>query len=173
MKIYLGTQSKIKLEAVDRFLKKNNFKDYTLAGLIVDSGVSDTPMEDETFVGAKNRADNCANQIIDPSSLYIGLESGLSKYLDNYFEFCVCVCIFEGQYYYGTSSYMMLPKGISEQMDQGKEHANLMKELDKQTGQQIKDTWIYYSQGKLTRSISFEEAIRNAIFAIPTLFNQK
>lgn len=171
MKIYLGTKSKIKLEAVERFMRENDLKDFSIVGLDISSGVSDTPMEQETFLGAKNRADNCFTKINDSTSLYIGLESGLTKYQNIYFEFCVCVCIFEGQYYYGTSSYMMLPNGISEQMDQGNEHANLMKELDKQTGQQIKDTWIYYSQGKLSRNISFEEALRNAVFAIPNLIN--
>jgi non-canonical (house-cleaning) NTP pyrophosphatase len=169
MKIISGTESSLKLAVITEFLKSNyNFK-VDLICTNADSGVPETPYADDTYKGAINRAQFCFDKFKDPSAMYIGIESGLERKLESYFEFCVCCIFFKGSYYYGISSEMMLPLSISTRLEDNETHEHIMQELDKQSSLNIKDTWHHYSQGQIKREVSLFEAIRNAFYAIPDL----
>jgi non-canonical (house-cleaning) NTP pyrophosphatase len=87
MKIAVGTESKLKLDAVSEAIKELHIIDeFELIGLTVQSKVPETPYNKQTKIGSINRAKNCLEE--QPGlDLYIGIESGLEdRYGDLYEE---------------------------------------------------------------------------------------
>lgn len=71
MKIIIGSLNQAKINAV-----KNVFKNYVVEAINSSSNISDQPMtDDETLLGAINRAKNCHKNY--PTDLAIGLEGGV------------------------------------------------------------------------------------------------
>ena len=76
----------------------------------VDSGVSDQPFDEETYLGALNRVNN----LIIPEEkidFYISCEAGIETFLGKYFNVQV-VCIFDAKskkYFFGKSAGWQIP----------------------------------------------------------------
>lgn len=57
MKVLVGSENPVKIQSVrESFL--TFFEHVEVEGILVDSGVAEQPINDETFEGAKNRAGN-------------------------------------------------------------------------------------------------------------------
>lgn len=165
MQIVLGSASKRKLQIAQTILKEF-YPDAKVQGKEVSSGVSETPYDQETKMGAKNRAKQ-VQMLFPDSDFAIGIESGLVKrYGDLYEEAWACVMSKSGESFFGYSSGLKIPESIIREMKKGTAHADLMNQFDEQLGIKTKDTWGSYSGKLISRDVSLQEALRNALIQI-------
>jgi len=78
MKIVVGSQSAVKLDAVKNALV--NRKNIEVVGVKANSGAPEQPIGDETLLGARNRAAD-ARKLAPDADLYIAIENGI--FLEN------------------------------------------------------------------------------------------
>lgn len=93
MFIHVGSTNEVKVQAVRDVCKLYPaLSDALIISHKTKSGVSEQPMSlDETVLGSINRANAAAGFSLDPSSIGIGIESGLMKVpytLTGYMDFC-------------------------------------------------------------------------------------
>ncbi len=166
MKFILGTQSQRKKKSVEKVLKQLlPDQNVEVINFAAESGVSETPWEQETFDGARNRAKACINEDAD---YYIGLESGLVKrYGHVYEEAWACILNKDHKEYFGYSSGLKVPDYITKKMESLKlKHWEVMKFLEEEHNLPGDDTWGNYSSQMIVRDLSLEEALRNALVQI-------
>jgi non-canonical (house-cleaning) NTP pyrophosphatase len=169
MKFLIGTNNKQKVavarEVIEQMLHGVEF---TLNGHDVASGYGETPIAEETKLGAYNRAVALlSNHECDYA---IGIESGLvSRYGDTYEEAWCCIITTTGAYY-GYSSGLKVPDILTQKMKaENVEHFEALRDdeikklLPEKEG---KDTWTNYSGRMIARRISFEESLRNTLVQI-------
>lgn len=168
MKIYLGTKSSIKIEAVREILrlfinKKLIGKDFKLITHNVTPIVPATPNNSDTLKGAKNRALYLYKKYKNLGDCFIGLESGLVKRYKYPFEECWCFVIDnKGRKFVGYSSGYYLPKKVTDGLKNGEKHIDIMRALERETKIPQKDTWAIYTHNLISRHESIKEATRNA-----------
>ncbi len=169
MKIAIGTLSKRKAAVVNKVLKSfRGDSKVSITPYPSKSFVPETPWDKETFLGAKNRALQCKENIKEVE-YSIGLESGLvERYGQIFEEAWACVVTKNGKEYYGYSSGLKLPEFIIKKMDEmNLPHYKIMDILDREEGRlNNDDTWGTYSEKMLIRDVSLEEALRNAFVQI-------
>ncbi len=166
MKFIVGTKNAQKVSVVKRVVA-DIVKDYVLVEAIdIPSLVPDTPYNEETKQGAYNRARQLVKS--HASAYCIGLESGLVERYDLLFEEAwACVC-YKNQVYYGYSSGLVIPEYVRQKMEElNLEHGPTMNHIRGELGQfDDRDTWGTYSGKAILRTISIEEALRNALVQI-------
>ncbi|MEI7603554.1 MAG: inosine/xanthosine triphosphatase [bacterium] len=87
----------------------------------VPSGVSDQPMSDEeTLLGAKNRAINARNAILD-ADYWVGIEGGVSDNGDEMTAFAWIVIVSKNMIGKSRTSTFILPQKIAELIRGGME----------------------------------------------------
>jgi non-canonical (house-cleaning) NTP pyrophosphatase len=166
MKIYLGSKSELKHEALKEaisFIKGKNLVSDEVKLITRDpnSGVPTTPNESETYTGAKNRAISIIDNIGD---VFLGLESGLIRRESVMFEECWCVIVDNKKNeWIGISSSVQLPENVTTQLESGQSHVDSVNKIADKYGLSHKDTWGIYTKGVLPRSTSLFEAARNAL----------
>ncbi|BCU71252.1 inosine/xanthosine triphosphatase [Stygiolobus caldivivus] len=165
--LYLGSLSKLKYEAAQEVLSEYNVKAKVIP-YKVDSGVPLTPLQDETYIGAKNRAYALMGEINDENSAYVGLESGLVNRYNTLFEETVCVILYKGKEYVSYSSGIKIPDHIIFAISKGRKHYEILNEIGKEKSVNPKDTWGIYTNFRLTRKIELKEAFRNALINLIT-----
>lgn len=132
IKIFVGSQNPVKIEAVrDSFIKY--FDEVEVEGINVQSGVHDQPVNDDTFIGAKNRASSLKEMAEEKklkADFFVGIEGGISKLHEKWFALGVmCVINKEGKIGYGTSPLFELPVNITEELLGGTELGDVMDRL--------------------------------------------
>lgn len=83
MKVLIATKNQGKIEGAKRALL-NYFDNIEIQGIPVESNVSEQPVNDETYIGAKNRVKNLkkyARENNIKADLYLGVESGINNLL--------------------------------------------------------------------------------------------
>ena len=83
MKALIATKNQGKIEGAKKALS-NYFEDIQIQGIPVPSEVSEQPVNDETYIGAKNRIKNLkkyAKENNIDADLYLSVESGISNKL--------------------------------------------------------------------------------------------
>ena len=125
MKIAVGTKNPNKLEAVSEIIKKI-WADAEIISLDVISGISDQPLDDdETILGATNRAKNVLKQT--GADLGIGIEGGLTKRGNELFVTNWAVVIDkENNLGIGAGPSFILPEQVAKEIDTGKELGEVM-----------------------------------------------
>lgn len=172
MNIILGTTSEIKRQALVEILTQYRdvlpfLQDYKVTSYEAESLVPVTPYNSQTLEGARNRTKELLEKYSEEGDLFIGLESGLVEREDMLFEECWCVIFNKNkQEYVGYSSGLLLPNNITTEMKKGKSHPEALKEIAEEMGISHKDTWSIYSGGKISRTESIKEALRNALLSI-------
>lgn len=165
MKIIVGTKNPTKVAVVEAV-----FQQVLGSALIIvvahdaKSNVPEAPHDRETYEGALQRAQECST--IVGCDFYVGIESGLAKRYGNLFEEAWAVVITkEGKRLLGYSSGLMLPNVVRKRMTSGEKHNEIMASLDKQFNlpDDNRDTWSRYTGGNISRQVSLEEALRNAL----------
>lgn len=121
-KVIIASNNPVKIQAV-----RNGFKQmfpsqaFEFIGMSVDSGVSDQPMtSDETFIGAKNRADNVSIEVID-ADFHVGIEGGIEQTGGEMAAFAWVVIKSNGTYGKSKTGTFYLPRQVVELVNQGKE----------------------------------------------------
>ena len=97
------------------------FDTVEVTGISVSSNVSNQPIDDETFAGARNRAFELKN-LVDKerngdADFFVGIEGGLTKLFHRWFCFGVmCIMDSTGRTGYGTAPFFELPSNITEKV---------------------------------------------------------
>lgn len=163
-KFYIGTNNVRKIESARKVLTEVLGTDgFTISGKDVPSGVGETPHDEDTMLGAQNRAQALIQ--LDDCEFGIGLESGLVERYGHIYEEAWCCVSGAEKTTYGYSSGLTVPDLITRRMkNEGLEHFEVLRDIKlllPEKGE--KDTWGNYSALRLTRALSFEEALRNAL----------
>ena len=112
MKILIGTKNPGKIkgakEAFDMF-----FENVEIEGIVVSSNVSEQPLNDEIYLGAKNRVDNlikyAENNNIE-AEYFLGIESGITNLLGQWIIINIAIIKDKDGYEsFGTSSGFPVP----------------------------------------------------------------
>jgi non-canonical (house-cleaning) NTP pyrophosphatase len=130
------------------------------------SGVRETPHDQETLDGARNRARACRR--LYPNAFCIGLESGLVERFEQWFEEAWAFVIApDGREAVGYSSGLRVPDYVLRRMrESGLPHAEVMGLIESERGIPANDTWGNYSGGRIGRVVGLEEALRNAFVLV-------
>lgn len=93
MKVLVGTTNPGKIEGVKQALM-SYYEDVEIAGCEVSSLVNDQPINKETIIGARNRANNSYQYALDKNieaDYYIGIEEGIMEIYGNWYDVNVAV----------------------------------------------------------------------------------
>lgn len=167
MKILVGSKNPVKINAVNDAFSLY-YKSIELLGISVNSFVSDQPINEETFIGAENRAIEL--QKINKSKklnadFFVGIEGGIQLIYKKWFAFgCMCVIHKSGQTSFGTSANFELPQIVTEQLLYRKELGHVMDEImqqenTKQNGGAIS----YFTVGKMNRKQLYVPGLISAL----------
>ncbi|MDN5274428.1 MAG: hypothetical protein JWP06_329 [Candidatus Saccharibacteria bacterium] len=164
MNIIVGTKNKAKIAIVTQVMAEFIPSDeMTVTGIDTPSGVPDTPRGEQIKQGAYNRAQNVAT--IKLAEYGIGIESGLVERYGVWFEEAWACIIIDGKSYYGYSSGLPIPEYVLQTMQkEDLEHGPAMRQiLTELSRPDERDTWGTYSDKLILRSVSLQEALRNAL----------
>ena len=168
MKIIIGTKNQKKIDVTLRvFSSVLNSKEVEVKGHDADSKVPAAPHDEETYQGAYNRALACYQ--LGGADYYIGIESGLVSRYGNIFEEAWAVILSrDGTKKIGYSSGLMLPEIVVSRMNEGQKHNDVMASFDTELNapDDNNDTWSRYTGGSISRQVSLEEALRNALIQV-------
>ena len=112
MKFVIATKNQGKIEGAKRALNYY-FKDVEIEGIPVNSDVSEQPVNDEIYIGAKNRVKNlkeyCKQNNIK-ADLYLSIESGITNSLGRWMITNIAVIEDNNKFEsYGTSPSFPVP----------------------------------------------------------------
>lgn len=112
MKVLIATKNQGKIEGAKRALL-NYFNNLEIHGIPVESNVSEQPVNDEIYAGAKNRVKNLkvyAQQNGIKADLYLSIESGITNALGRWLITNIAVIEDNGNFEsYGTSPSFPVP----------------------------------------------------------------
>ena len=119
MRVLVGSENPVKIQSV-RESFSNFFEHVEVEGIRVDSGVAEQPIDDETFDGAKNRAQN-VKRINDQQNLgaafFVGIEGGVLQLHGRRFIFnAVYILDQRNRDSFAASGLYELPSAISEDL---------------------------------------------------------
>ena len=119
MKILIATKNQGKIEGAKRALS-NYFDNIEIQGIPVESNVSEQPVNDEIYTGAKNRVKNLklyAQENNIEADLYLSIESGIHNLLGRWMITNIAVIEdnkdFES---YGTSPSFPVPDNLVQKV---------------------------------------------------------
>lgn len=121
-KVIIASKNPVKIQAVKNSFKKMfPFQKFEFIGVSVPSNVSDQPFgNNETYRGAKNRADNAFSAVKD-ADFCVGIESGIG-HVENEMEAFAWVFIKSGgKYGKARAGTFFLPKQVVGLIKKGKE----------------------------------------------------
>ncbi len=112
MKVLIATKNQGKVEGAKRALL-NYFDDIEIEGIPVESNVGDEPVNDQIYIGAKNRVRNlkeyCKQNDIE-ADLYLSIESGINNVLGRWMITNIAVIEDNNDFEsYGTSPSFPVP----------------------------------------------------------------
>lgn len=115
MKAIIATKNQGKIEGAKRALSYY-FKDIEIEGIAVNSDVSEQPVNDDIYKGAKNRVKNlkeyCKQNNIK-SDLYLSIESGITNSLGRWMITNIAVIEDNSEFEsYGTSPSFPVPERL-------------------------------------------------------------
>ncbi len=115
MKVLVATKNQGKIEGAKRALLKY-FDDVEISGIPVDSNVGEQPVNDEIYIGAKNRVKNLktyAKKNNIEADLFLAVESGINNSLGRWM--ITNIAVIEDNYEfesYGTSPSFPVPDNL-------------------------------------------------------------
>lgn len=121
--IVVASKNPVKIQAVEAGFRSLFPEElFEVVGVSVPSGVSDQPMTDEeTFLGAKNRADRASLVVLD-ADLFVGIEGGVEGVGSDELACFAWVVVKSGdQYGKARTGTFFLPKPVVALIKEGKE----------------------------------------------------
>ena len=177
MLVLVGSKNPVKIESVKDAFDKY-YPNVTVQGIEVSSGVPDQPVNEDTFNGAKNRAD--ALLLIDKArglgaQYFVGIEGGIINIFGKWFSLgCICILDDKGKTGFGTSPQFTLPQNIIDKLLQGIELGTVIDEITDQHNSKQKSGAIgHLTKEVITRKDLYTQGIITALipFLNPDLFN--
>ena len=115
MKVLIATKNQGKIEGAKRALL-NYYNDIDIQGIPVDSNVGEQPVDNEIYIGAKNRVKNLkkyAKENNINADLYLSIESGINKLLGRWMITNIAVIEDNKEFEsYGTSPSFPVPERL-------------------------------------------------------------
>ena len=93
MKVLIGTTNPGKIKGAELALK-HYYQDVEIEGIKVDSNVPEQPVNEDVYLGAKNRVDNLIKYAQDnglQADMYMAIEAGLSNGLGKWCNYNIAV----------------------------------------------------------------------------------
>ena len=174
MKILVGSKNPVKVKSVEEAFSLY-FQNVTAEGIEVDPGVPIQPVNDETYIGAQNRAMKL-KEINDRQNLgadfFVGIEGGIAKQYNRWFAFgCMCIIDKEGNKAFGNSPQFELPEVVNKKLLAGIELGEVMDEiLNEQNTKQKQGAIGFFTNGVMNRKELYIEGLKVAI--IPFLHKE-
>lgn len=121
-KVIIASKNPVKIQAVKNGVEKMfPNQQFEFIGVSVPSNVSDQPLSNsETFLGAKNRANN-ASDIIKDAHFYVGIEGGIEQIENEMEAFAWIVVKSSNTYGKSKTATFFLPKEVVSLIKEGKE----------------------------------------------------
>ena len=157
MKILVGSKNPVKILAAQEVFEKY-FTDVKVTGFQISSGVSDQPINNETFKGAENRAVEL-KKINDKKNInadyFVGIEGGITKQHNRWFAFGgMCIIDKDNKKAYGSSPQFELPDFVIEQLLNGVELGDVMDKLINTTNSKHKSGAIGFFTNNIITKIA-------------------
>ena len=167
MKILVGSKNPVKIASVEESFAKY-FDNIDVIGIEVESGVSEQPVNDETFVGAKNRATKLLQLNLDQNldaEIFVGIEGGIVNQFGKWFAFgCMCIIDKDGKVGFGMSPHFELPPIVVEKLLQGIELGDVMNEImNLQNTKQKHGAIGFFTNGVMNRKELYVEGLKVAV----------
>ena len=167
MKILVGSKNPVKIEAVKIAFSKY-FSEVEVMGLEVDSNVPVQPVNEETFRGAQNRAENLRminrERSLD-AQFFAGIEGGIQQIYSRWFAFgCMCIMDEMGRTGFGTSSHFELPEEVSKRLLNGEELGDVMDQITGDENSKQKQGAVgYFTKGVIDRKELYVQGLNMAL----------
>lgn len=136
MKMVIGTKNPGKIEGAKEAFN-NYFDNFEIEGISSSSNVGEQPVNEEIYLGAKNRVDNLIKYMNDndlEADYYLGIESGITNLLGKWVIINIAVIKDKNGYEsWGTSSGFPVPDKYVEEIvntDLGQVMDNMFNEHD-------------------------------------------
>lgn len=155
MKILVGSKNPVKISAANEAFSLY-FDNIEVVGITVPSFVPDQPINEETYQGAQNRANELHKINFDQNlnaEFSVGIEGGIQKTFNKWFAFgCMCLVHKSGKTSFGTSAHFELPDIVTKQLLERKELGHVMNELMEQENTKQKGGAIsFFTNGRMDR----------------------
>jgi len=167
MKILVGSKNPVKIKSVEEAFSLY-FQNFSVEGIEVNSGVPVQPINDETYIGAQNRAARLKEmsevQNLD-ADFFVGIEGGIAKLFNRWFAFgCMCIIDKENNVGFGNSPNFELPDMIVKKLLTGSELGRVMDEiLNQQNTKQKQGAIGFFTNGVMNRKELYVEGLKVAI----------
>ncbi len=167
MKILVGSKNPVKIEAVKIAFSKY-FSEVEVMGLEVDSNVPVQPVNEETFRGAQNRAENLRminrERSLD-AQFFAGIEGGIQQIYSRWFAFgCMCIMDEMGRTGFGTSCHFELPEEVSKRLLNGEELGDVMDHITGDENTKQKQGAVgYFTKGGIDRKELYVQGLNMAL----------
>ena len=172
MKVLVGSENSVKIQSVkEGFL--TFFEHVEVEGISVDTGVPHQPVNNETFEGAKHRAENI-KRINDQQNLdatfFVGIEGGVLQLLDRWFSVNVVYILDRhNRDSFATTGLYELPNALSKDVLIKKDLGHAMEELANDNyAARERGTVAFLTDGKMDR---FQNQVQGVILALIPFVN--
>lgn len=167
LRVLVGSKNPVKIDSVKEAFAKY-FEDVEAVGIETESGVSVQPVNNETFEGARNRAQNLRkinNEQNLNADFFVGIEGGIAKQYNKWFAFgCMCVVDKHGSEGFGTSPHYELPDFVVEKLLRGIELGEVMDEITNEQNTKQKNGAIgFFTNGVMNRKELYIEGLKVAV----------
>ncbi len=129
--VVVGSKNPVKINATQQAFSRH-FPYVEVTGVSVPSGVREQPIGEETYVGARNRAQRLVEQATDhpQASYFVGIEGGFEETHGEWFSFgCMSVLDKEGREGLGKTSHFILPPSLMKRIHEGEELGPVMDDV--------------------------------------------
>ncbi len=140
MKVLIGTKNFAKIEGAKQALERY-YDNIEIEGVDVSSDVSDQPLNDEIYNGAKNRVDNLIKYALENNidvDYFLGIESGITNLLGKWVIINVAIIKDKNGFEsFGTSAGYPVPEKYVNDIittDLGKVMDEIFKQHDLRSG---------------------------------------
>lgn len=163
-KVVLSSESSIKLKATALALREYNLR-YQVIGFKTKSGVNEQPYSlEETYTGAKNRLEDLKVKAKDiDAMLFVSIESGDAKLLENHNYFGLSVCVIDDgkKQVMTTLTDIEFPKEMTDLVPSV--YSDLGVLVQEKYGAKTKDPYVYITNGKLNREKLIFDVVVNTL----------
>jgi inosine/xanthosine triphosphatase len=135
MKVLVGSDNPIKIDAVKEAFSLH-FENIDVISRAVESNVSDQPLNNETYIGARIRARKLLDLNISENlgaEFCVGIEGGIMQIFEKWFAFgCMCIVDNKNNEGFGTSAHFELPEEVTKRLINREELGDVMDDIMKQ-----------------------------------------
>ena len=166
MKILVASKNDAKINGA-KIAFENFFSDVETDGVSVESGVSEQPVNNEIYLGAKNRVLNLvkyAKQNNVKADYFVALESGLTNGLADWQNITICViCDNYNNFSFGTSAGFPIPEKFIDEIKEKSLSTFMAEQFNKNKAEKVNGGISFLTKGILHRQDLCVQAVVMAL----------